>query len=179
MAAILGLDGETVEKVTEEIPEGASVANYNCPGQIVITGKTAAVEKAADVFKSSRSKKGGSVKCKWSVPSSKMLESAGEELAKEMEKRNFEPLAIPYVTNVTAKYVTDIKETKALLAKQISSPVRWEESVRTMIEDGVDTFVEIGPGKTLAGFMRRIDKGVKVYNIETWEDMEKVIAELV
>ena len=100
-------------------------------------------------------------------------------LAKEMEKRNFEPLAIPYVTNVTAKYVTDIKETKALLAKQISSPVRWEESVRTMIEDGVDTFVEIGPGKTLAGFMRRIDKGVKVYNIETWEDMEKVIAELV
>ena len=109
----------------------------------------------------------------------KMLESAGEELAKEMEKRNFEPLAIPYVTNVTAKYVTDIKETKALLAKQISSPVRWEESVRTMIEDGVDTFVEIGPGKTLAGFMRRIDKGVKVYNIETWEDMEKVIAELV
>ena len=129
MAAILGLDGETVEKVTEEIP-GASVANYNCPGQIVITGKTAAVEKAA-------------------------------------------------VTNVTAKYVTDIKETKALLAKQISSPVRWEESVRTMIEDGVDTFVEIGPGKTLAGFMRRIDKGVKVYNIETWEDMEKVIAELV
>ena len=110
---------------------------------------------------------------------SKMLESAGEELAKEMEKRNFEPLAIPYVTNVTAKYVTDIKETKALLAKQISSPVRWEESVRTMIEDGVDTFVEIGPGKTLAGFMRRIDKGVKVYNIETWEDMEKVIAELV
>ena len=72
-----------------------------------------------------------------------------------------------------------IKETKALLAKQISSPVRWEESVRTMIADGVDTFVEIGPGKTLAGFMRRIDKGVKVYNIETWEDMEKVIAELV
>ena len=83
------------------------------------------------------------------------------------------------MTNVTAKYVTDIKETKALLAKQISSPVRWEESVRTMIEDGVDTFVEIGPGKTLAGFMRRIDKGVKVYNIETWEGMEKVIAELV
>ena len=73
----------------------------------------------------------------------------------------------------------DIKETKALQATQISSPVRWEESVSTMIEDGVDTFVEIGPGKTLAGFMRRIDKGVKVYNIETWECMEKVIAELV
>lgn len=108
-----------------------------------------------------------------------MLESAGEELAEEMEKRVFEPLTIPYVTNVTAQYVTDIKETKPLLAKQISSPVRWEESVRNMIADGVDTFVEIGPGKTLAGFMRRIDRSVKVYNIETWEDMEKVIAELV
>ena len=177
MAAILGLDGETVEKVTEEIP-GASVANYNCPGQIVITGKTAAVEKAAESLKAAGAKR--AVLLNVSGPfHSKMLESAGEELAKEMEKRNFEPLAIPYVTNVTAKYVTDIKETKALLAKQISSPVRWEESVRTMIEDGVDTFVEIGPGKTLAGFMRRIDKGVKVYNIETWEDMEKVIAELV
>ena len=159
MAAILGLDGETVEKVTEEI-SGASV------------------EKSAESLKAAGAKR--AVLLNVSGPfHSKMLESAGEELAKEMEKRNFEPLAIPYVTNVTAKYVTDIKETKALLAKQISSPVRWEESVRTMIEDGVDTFVEIGPGKTLAGFMRRIDKGVKVYNIETWEDMEKVIAELV
>ena len=107
-----------------------------------------------------------------------MLESAGEELAKEMEKRNFEPLAIPYVTNVTAKYVTDIKETKALLAKQISSPVRWEESVRTMIEDGVDTFVEIGPGKTLSGFMRKIDRTVKVLNIEKLDDVAKVVEEL-
>ena len=179
MAAVLALPDEKVEEICASI-EGEVVvcANYNCPGQIVITGKTAAVEKAAESLKAAGAKR--AVLLNVSGPfHSKMLESAGEELAKEMEKRNFEPLAIPYVTNVTAKYVTDIKETKALLAKQISSPVRWEESVRTMIEDGVDTFVEIGPGKTLAGFMRRIDKGVKVYNIETWEDMEKVIAELV
>ena len=177
MAAVLGLSGEAVNEAIAYM-QGVYVANYNCPGQIVITGKTAAVEKAAESLKAAGAKR--AVLLNVSGPfHSKMLESAGEELAKEMEKRNFEPLAIPYVTNVTAKYVTDIKETKALLAKQISSPVRWEESVRTMIEDGVDTFVEIGPGKTLAGFMRRIDKGVKVYNIETWEDMEKVIAELV
>ena len=177
MAAILALDASAIEEVTGAM-EGVWIANYNCPGQIVITGKTAAVEKAAESLKAVGAKR--AVLLNVSGPfHSKMLESAGEELAKEMEKRNFEPLAIPYVTNVTAKYVTDIKETKALLAKQISSPVRWEESVRTMIEDGVDTFVEIGPGKTLAGFMRRIDKSVKVYNIETWEDMEKVIAELV
>ena len=178
MSAVLGTDAELIEKICDETQGIVSIANYNCPGQIVITGKTAAVEKAAESLKAAGAKR--AVLLNVSGPfHSKMLESAGEELAKEMEKRNFEPLAIPYVTNVTAKYVTDIKETKALLAKQISSPVRWEESVRTMIEDGVDTFVEIGPGKTLAGFMRRIDKGVKVYNIETWEDMEKVIAELV
>ena len=181
MAAIIALPDEKVEEICASVTAEGEVcvpANYNCPGQIVITGKTAAVEKAAESLKAAGAKR--AVLLNVSGPfHSKMLESAGEELAKEMEKRNFEPLAIPYVTNVTAKYVTDIKETKALLAKQISSPVRWEESVRTMIEDGVDTFVEIGPGKTLAGFMRRIDKGVKVYNIETWEDMEKVIAELV
>ena len=178
MTAVLGADTAVIEKICEETEGIVSIANYNCPGQIVITGKTAAVEKAAESLKAAGAKR--AVLLNVSGPfHSKMLESAGEELAKEMEKRNFEPLAIPYVTNVTAKYVTDIKETKALLAKQISSPVRWEESVRTMIEDGVDTFVEIGPGKTLAGFMRRIDKSVKVYNIETWEDMEKVIAELV
>ena len=178
MAAVLGLDAKAIEEVCSNTEGIVSIANYNCPGQIVITGKTAAVEKAAESLKAAGAKR--AVLLNVSGPfHSKMLESAGEELAKEMEKRNFEPLAIPYVTNVTAKYVTDIKETKALLAKQISSPVRWEESVRTMIEDGVDTFVEIGPGKTLAGFMRRIDKGVKVYNIETWEDMEKVIAEQV
>ena len=177
MAAILGLDGDTVAEVTAKIP-GASVANYNCPGQIVITGKTEAVEQAADALKEAGAKR--AVLLNVSGPfHSKMLESAGKELAEEMEKRTFEPLAIPYVTNVTAQYVTDINETKPLLAKQISSPVRWEESVRNMIADGVDTFVEIGPGKTLAGFMRRIDRSVKVYNIETWEDMEKVIAELV
>ena len=178
MTAVLGADTAVIENICEETEGIVSIANYNCPGQIVITGKTAAVEKAAESLKAAGAKR--TVLLNVSGPfHSKMLESAGKELAKEMEKRNFEPLAIPYVTNVTAKYVTDIKETKALLAKQISSPVRWEESVRTMIEDGVDTFVEIGPGKTLAGFMRRIDKSVKVYNIETWEDMEKVIAELV
>lgn len=177
MAAILGLDGEVVAEVTGKIP-GATVANYNCPGQIVITGKTEAVKKAAEALKAAGAKR--AVMLNVSGPfHSKMLESAGKELAKEMEKRTFEPLRIPYVTNVTAKYVTDIAKTKPLLEEQIFSPVRWEESVRTMLADGVDTFVEIGPGKTLAGFMRRIDKSAKVYNIETWEDMEKVIAELV
>ena len=87
-------------------------------------------------------------------------------------------LKVPYVTNVTAEYVTDIRETKELLAKQVASSVRWEQSVRNMIAEGVDTFVEVGPGKTLAGFIKKIDRSVKVLNVAVWEDVEKVVNEL-
>ena len=83
------------------------------------------------------------------------------------------------MTNVTADYVTDISQTKGLLTKQVSASVRWQESMERMIADGVDTFVEIGPGKTLNGFLRKIDKNVQVYNIGTWDDMENVVKELV
>ncbi|MGN1376926.1 MAG: ACP S-malonyltransferase, partial [Dorea sp.] len=87
-------------------------------------------------------------------------------------------LEIPYVTNVTAKAVTDITQTAALLEEQVSSPVRWMQSMESMIADGVDIFVEIGPGRTLAGFMKKINRDVKVYNIATLDDVEKVAAEL-
>ena len=90
----------------------------------------------------------------------------------------WKPLQIPYVTNVTAQYVTDITQTRDLLAKQVADSVRWEQSVRNMIAEGVDTFVEIGPGKTLTGFLKKIDPSVKMYNISTWEDVERVCGEL-
>ena len=109
---------------------------------------------------------------------SPMLIEAGEELGKVLENVELSPLQIPYVTNVTAEYVSDISQTKALLAKQVASSVRWQQSVENMIADGVDTFVEIGPGRTLAGFMRKINRDVKVYNIGTWEDVDKVVSEL-
>ena len=176
MAAILGMDASAIEEGIREI-EGVSVANYNCPGQIVITGETKAVEKAAEVLKEAGAKR--AVLLNVSGPfHSPMLKSAGEKLAKEMENVEFSPLQIPYVTNVTAKYVNDISETKELLAEQVASSVRWQESVENMIADGVDTFVEIGPGKTLAGFLRKIDRSVKVYNIGTWEDVDKMVGEL-
>ena len=176
MAAILGMDASAIEEGIKDI-EGVSVANYNCPGQIVITGETKAVEKAAEVLKEAGAKR--TVLLNVSGPfHSPMLKQAGEELAKEMEKVEMEPLQIPYVTNVTAEYVTDIRETKKLLAEQVAASVRWQESVERMIAEGVDTFVEIGPGKTLAGFLRKIDRSVKVYNIGTWEDIDKVVLEL-
>ena len=176
MAAILGLDASVIEEGIKDL-EGVTVANYNCPGQIVITGETKAVEKAAEILKEAGAKR--AVLLNVSGPfHSPMLKQAGEELAKEMEKVEMEPLQIPYVTNVTAEYVTDIRETKKLLAEQVAASVRWQESVERMIAEGVDTFLEIGPGKTLAGFLRKIDRSVKVYNIGTWEDIDKVVLEL-
>ena len=177
MCAVISMDAEKIEEVIEPIAD-VSVANYNCPGQVVITGAKAAVEDASKKLKDAGARKVISLNVSGPFHSA-MLETAGEELAGELEKVEWSALTIPYVTNVTGEDVTDSAETKGLLAKQISSSVRWQQSVEHMIASGVDTFVEIGPGKTLAGFMRRIDKGVKVYNIETWEDMEKVIAELV
>ncbi|MGN9055768.1 ACP S-malonyltransferase [Bariatricus sp. HCP28S3_A7] len=176
MAAILGMDASVIEEGIKDL-EGVTVANYNCPGQIVITGETKAVEKAAEILKEAGAKR--AVLLNVSGPfHSPMLKQAGEELAKEMEKVEMEPLQIPYVTNVTAEYVTDIRETKKLLAEQVAASVRWQESVERMIAEGVDAFVEIGPGKTLAGFLRKIDRSVKVYNIGTWEDVDKVVLEL-
>ena len=107
-----------------------------------------------------------------------MLEEAGQELGKVLENVELSPLEIPYVTNVTAQYVTDISETKELLAKQVASSVRWQQSIENMIADGADIFVEIGPGRTLAGFMRKINRDVKVYNVAAWEDVDKVVSEL-
>ena len=176
MAAILGLSAEAVEAGIHDI-SGVTVANYNCPGQIVITGEGKAVEQAAEVLKAAGAKR--AVMLNVSGPfHSPMLKKAGEELAKEIEQMTFTELRIPYVTNVTAEYVSDISQTKTLLEDQVASSVRWQESMEKMIAEGVDTFVEIGPGKTLAGFMKKIDKSVKMYNIASWEDVEKVVGEL-
>lgn len=176
MAAILGMQASEIEAVIENI-DGVTIANYNCPGQIVITGKTKAVETAAKQLKEAGAKR--AVLLNVSGPfHSPMLERAGEELKKEMEEMEFKKLQVPYVTNVTAEYVDDICKTKELLAKQVSASVRWQESMEKMIAEGVDTFVEIGPGKTLNGFLRKINKEVNVYNVSSWDDVEKVVTEL-
>ena len=176
MAAVLGMTGEAIEKVVDEI-DGVTIANYNCPGQIVITGWKESVEKASEALTEAGAKR--VLPLNVSGPfHSPMLTEAGKELGKVLENVELSPLEIPYVTNVTAEYVRDISETKELLAKQVASSVRWQQSVENMIADGVDTFVEIGPGRTLAGFMRKINRDVKVYNVGTWEDVDKVVSEL-
>ncbi len=176
MCAVLAMEAAEIETVIANIKD-VTIANYNCTGQIVITGKKEAVEEAAEKLKEAGAKR--TIMLNVSGPfHSPLLVSAGEELGKELSQVTLHPLAIPYYTNVTAKKVEDIMETKALLEQQVSESVKWMQSVEQMIVDGVDTFVEIGPGKTLAGFMKKINRDVKVYNIEAWEDVEKVVGEL-
>ncbi len=177
MAAVLGLTGEQVEQAVDSIDD-VTVANYNCPGQIVITGMKEAVDKAMDVLKENGAKR--VLPLNVSGPfHSPFLTGAGEKLSEVLDKVSIAPLEIPYVTNVNAEYITDSSNTKELLVKQVSSPVRFEQSVRNMLADGVDTFIEIGPGRTLAGFIKKITKDVKVYNVAAYDDVAKVVAEVV
>ena len=176
MAAVLGMDADQIDAVVEPIAN-VTVANYNCPGQIVITGGTAGIEQASKALKEAGAKR--VVLLNVSGPfHSPMLRSAGEKLGKELLTVQLGELKIPYVTNVTAEYVTDSSRIRELLTRQVYSPVRWEQSIRKMIAQGVDTFVEIGPGRTLTGFLRKIDRNVTVYQVNTWEDSKQIMEEL-
>ena len=104
-----------------------------------------------------------------------LLKGAGEKLGQALEAVELQPFSIPYVTNVTAGYVTEPDSVKELLVRQVFSSVRWQQCVEAMIRDGVDTFVEIGPGKTLSGFMRKINRNVTVMNIQNKEEFETVV----
>ena len=172
MAAILALDAAAIEEVTGAM-EGVWIANYNCPGQIVISGEKAAVEDACEKLKAAGAKR--AVMLNVSGPfHSGMLADAGERLGEVLSQVELHEPQIPYVANVTAQYVKSAAEVKELLTRQVSSSVRWQQSVEAMIADGVDTFIEIGPGKTLAGFMRKISRDVKTLNVEKLEDISKV-----
>lgn len=176
MAAVLALSMEKIEAVVREIPD-VWIANYNCPGQIVISGKKEAVGIACERLKEAGAKR--TILLNVSGPfHSGMLCEAGEKLGKVLEQITVHPPKIPYVTNVTAQFVTDASLVKELLVQQVSSSVRWQQSVEVMIQDGIDTFIEIGPGKTLAGFMKKINRNVTVLNIEKLEDIEKALQTL-
>lgn len=177
MAAILALDAPVIEEICEKAEGIVSIANYNCPGQIVITGEEAAVEATCEALKAAGAKR--CVKLNVSGPfHSPMLAGAGEKLAEVLSETELHSFSTPYITNVTADYVTSPEPVKDLLCRQVSTSVRWQQSMERMIADGVDTFIEMGPGKTLSGFMRKINRNVTMMNIENMADFEKVIASL-
>ncbi|MCI5517256.1 ACP S-malonyltransferase [Roseburia sp. MUC/MUC-530-WT-4D] len=178
MSAVLGLDAEKIaevcEKTQQETQKVVSIANYNCPGQIVITGQKEAVEIAGTRLADEGARR--VVPLKVSGPfHSKMLEGAGAKLGEALEPVTIHPAQIPYITNVTADYVTDPSQVKDYLIRQVSSPVRWQQSVERMIADGADTFIEIGPGKTLSGFLRKINRELKAVSIDKLEDFENYV----
>ena len=173
MTAVLGLDAVVIEEICKNTPGQVSVANYNCPGQIVIIGEEEAVSLASENLTEAGAKR--LVPLKVSGPfHSPMLREAARKLGQQLASVEVYDIGVPYLSNVTADYVKDKSQIKELLEKQVASPVKWQQSVERMINDGVDTFVEIGPGKTLSGFMRKISRNVRVLNIEKIEDLEKL-----
>ncbi|WP_097005652.1 ACP S-malonyltransferase [Lacrimispora amygdalina] len=173
MSAVLALDASKIEEVLSQI-DGVQIANYNCPGQIVISGKKEAVEEAGEKLLAAGAKRVIGLNVSGPFHSS-MLTGAGEKLGTVLENIEVHKPVVPYVANVTAGYVTEADEVKPLLVRQVSSSVKFQQSVEAMIADGVDTFIEIGPGKTLAGFIKKITRDVRVFNIEKLEDIDKLV----
>lgn len=179
MAAIIGLDADTVREVCETASEKgiAEPANFNCPGQITVAGEIPAVEYACELAKEKGARR--AMLLSVSAPfHCSMLKGAGEKLAKELEHVAVSPMRIPLIANVTGDYVKSDAEIKDLLIKQVSHSVLFENSLRLMLDDGVDTFVELGPGKALSGFVKKITKDVTVCNIEDMASLAKTIVSL-
>ena len=184
MSAILGLDADKIAALCAEVENQrknsgetdyvVSVANYNCPGQIVITGAAAAVEEAGAQCKEAGAKR--VVPLKVSGPfHSQLLTGAGEKLGEALKDIEIQNIQIPYLSNVTADYVKDASAVKDLLIRQVSSSVRWQQTIERLIADGADEFVEIGPGRSLSGFMRKINRDVATFNIDKMEDFENYV----
>lgn len=177
MAAIIGLDDEAIaaacEKATKEAGEVQPV-NFNCPGQTVIAGTTHGVEKAVEELKAAGAKK--AVVLPVSAPfHSTLMKPAAEKLAAELAKVAIHDAAFPVISNFTGELETKAEEIKANLVAQADHPVRWIACVKTMQAFGADTFVEAGPGKTLCGFNRRIDRSIKSLNVENLESLQKTL----
>lgn len=176
MSAVLGADPKIVEDVCKKTDGIVSIANYNCPGQIVITGEKEAVDHAGATLMEKGAKR--CIPLKVSGPfHSELLKGAGEKLYEELKNVTVYAPKIPYLTNVTADYVTNEDKIKELLKQQISSPVRFQQSIEKMIADGVTVFVEIGPGKTINGFIRKINRDCKVLNVDKLADLDRVAEE--
>jgi [acyl-carrier-protein] S-malonyltransferase len=174
MAAVLGMEREQIEELCEACSAGEVLApaNFNCPGQIVIAGHSKAVERAIEKIKQGGKK---AVLLPVSAPfHSPLMKPAGDRLEKTLEQISVEDLKIPVVTNVEAEVNHSKDRVKGLLVAQVWSPVRWEESMRKMIEKGVEQVLEIGPGKVLSGLMKRIDNRIETKNLEDLQTLKKI-----
>lgn len=176
MAAVMGLDPEKIVEICNNINVNNIVqcANFNCPGQIVISGSVDGVHSAMD-----ECKKQGAKLVKELVVSgafhSPLMQSAKDKLKSKLDDAVFQNSSIPVYANVTAKPVTSATEIKNLLFEQVTAPVRWEETINNMIADGADQFFEIGPGTVLQGLIKKINKDVQVFGISSYEELKKYL----
>ncbi len=164
MAAILGLDDAAVEEICAGIDEVVVAANYNCPGQLVISGSNAGIEKACELLKEAGAKRAMPLPVGGAFHSP-LMEPAREELAAAIESTHFSAPVCPVYQNVTAKPSTNIDEIKPNLIAQLTAPVKWTQSVQQMVADGATVFIECGPGKVLQGLVRKIAPGVEVRSV--------------
>lgn len=178
MAAILGMDSAAVAELCKDAAEGeiVSPANFNSPGQIVIAGDHKAVERATVLAKERGAKR--AILLPVSVPSHcKLMESAGKSLLKELKKLSMGDFSLPVISNVEASKYPSVDAVTDLLVRQLSSPVRWDDSVRQLKKEGVSLAIEVGPGKVLCGLVKRIDRDIKTFNIEDIASLKKIEAE--
>ena len=179
MAAIIGLEDEQVKEVCSKVEDGfVRAVNYNCPGQVVVSGEKDAVLKTMEIAKEMGARK--TIELKTSGPfHTEKLEEASNALRKELEKVEFNKIEIPVIKNINGEPYDDKDNMVDILAKHVMSPVKFRKSIETMLEMGIDTFVEIGPGKTLSGFVKKVCKEKEVeaniFNIENVETLEKYI----
>ncbi|QAA34188.1 ACP S-malonyltransferase [Clostridium manihotivorum] len=176
MSAVLGMETEALNACVEESKQFGivEVANYNCPGQIVIAGEKDAVEKCGALLVEKGAKKVVPLTVSGPFHTS-MMKPASEKLSVELDNIELTQFNTPIISNVNAEYVISSDEVKALLVNQVMSSVKWEESIRLMIKDGVDTFIEVGPGRALSGFLKKIDRSVNVFNVEDIKSLDKTI----
>ncbi len=176
MAAVLGIDAETLLAICSEAAQGEVVtpANYNAPGQIVIAGNTAAVERVIELATQRGAKR--AMRLPVSAPfHCPLMIPAGERLQRELEQVDICPLQVPVVSNVEATSYTDCSKTIDLLVRQVSAPVRWDESVKDMLAQGVERFIEVGPGRVLSGLIKRIERKIPVANIEDIKSLKALV----
>lgn len=179
MAAVLGLERGEVEEICRAASAKGVVepANYNCPGQIVIAGETEAVAEAGKLALARGAKKVIPLKVSGPFHSS-LLMPAGEKLAGELARVRLSDPELPVVANVTADYVRSKEEVKDLLVQQVSRPVLWEDSIQRMLADGIDTFIEVGPGRALSGFVKKIDRKARCLQVSDVPSLQNTLAEL-
>lgn len=173
MAAIIGLARDKVDEICIAVEEGyVSPANYNCPGQIVIAGERQAVERAMEMAKEAGARKVMALAV--SAPSHcTLMVEASNRLGAVLDPMRFDTPAVPVVNNADAMFLTSGDRIKISLIKQLNSPLLWEDSVRNMVNSGVDTFIEVGPGRVLSGLIKRIDATVRILNVEDSESLNK------